>query len=85
MGGWGNEESFSDYTVLYALTFVNYPNGGGADANVPDDGREDLGWVDVANTQSTDAWTSAKDVKGHDRPLVSKLTPVCNSGNHGAL
>ena len=23
MGGWGNEESFSDYTLLYALDSLN--------------------------------------------------------------
>ena len=26
MGGWGNEESFSDYTVLYDLTVLKQSN-----------------------------------------------------------
>jgi hypothetical protein len=52
-----------------------HPNGGGADPDVPDDGGEDLGRVDVADAQSADARPAAEDVEGHDRPLVRVLAP----------
>ena len=67
--------NFPIRTILFR-TFVTNPNWRGPDSHVPDDRREDLGRVDVADAESSDAGPPAEDVQGHYGPLVRVLAPV---------